>query len=265
MTTTERRLAAVEASMTPTQLVLRWLDEAQRYDDFTTYTRSLLDAGPDAFPMDRLAREAKECARTQSRSKPREDAEQAVRRAIIETIFRVQLVLQINVVSQAFLDREGLVQAALSAHLGLVVDRPADRAEVKHLLGVAQIRDLLLGRVAELHAHDTARTSVEARYLDGVPADFPAARRAWAEQRSRSETMAVVALRIAELDGAEPAPADDPVALEARAEQLSADLVEPARSKAFDELGDGRRAMTVAVRWLRPKLGAAEGPTNSAG
>jgi hypothetical protein len=31
--------------------------------------------------------------------------------------------------------------------------------------------------------------------------------------------------------------------------------VEPARVKALDELGEGRRAMSIAMRWLEPKLG----------
>lgn len=111
-----------------------------------------------------------------------------------------------------------------------------------------------LGRVNELHAFETARTTVEARYLDGLAADFPAACRAWVEQRTRSETQAVIALRLAELDGAEPLPPDDQAAFDARVTTLTADFVEPSRSKAFDEVGDGRRALAVAVRWLRPKL-----------
>ena len=106
-----------------------------------------------------------------------------------------------------------------------------------------------------LDALETARTTVEARYLDGMAADFPAARRAWAEQRTRSETMAVIALRIAELDGADPPPPDDPAVFDARVAALLGDLVEPARSTAYGELGDGRRALAIAVGWLEPKLG----------
>ena len=34
------------------------------------------------------------------------------------------------------------------------------------------------------------------------------------------------------------------------------DHVEPARSRAYDELGDGRRAQSIAIGWLRPKLAA---------
>ena len=67
--------------------------------------------------------------------------------------------------------------------------------------------------------------------------------------------MAVIALRMAELDGADAPPADNPGAFDARVAALRSDLVEPARSKAYDELGDGRRAMTIAVGWLAPKLG----------
>jgi hypothetical protein len=110
--------------------------------------------------------------------------------------------------------------------------------------------------VTEIHAYERVREQVELRYLDGVAADFPLARRAWAEQRTRSETMAVIAQRIAELDGAEPASSDDPAVFEARVAPLATDLVEPARSRAYDELGDGRRALSLAIRWLRSRLTA---------
>jgi hypothetical protein len=59
-----------------------------------------------------------------------------------------------------------------------------------------------------------------------------------------------MAIRLAELDGAAPPPPDDPVAFEARVSALVSDLVEPARSKAYDELGDGRKALTLAIAWL---------------
>jgi hypothetical protein len=81
-----------------------------------------------------------------------------------------------------------------------------------------------------------------------------AAVREWAEQRTRSETLAVTAFRIAELDGFDPPPPDDEVAFEARVAQLVADHVEPAKSKAYYELGDGRRGLSVAVAWLRPRV-----------
>ena len=102
-------------------------------------------------------------------------------------------------------------------------------------------------------------TRIEEGYLNATAAVFPSAQRAWSEQRTRSETMTVIAIRLAELDDAEPAPRDDSVAFDQRVAALVGDLVEPVRSQAYNELGDGRRAVSVAVRRLRPKLLADPG------
>jgi hypothetical protein len=50
-------------------------------------------------------------------------------------------------------------------------------------------------------------------------------------------------------------PADDPDTFEARVAELMADHIEPARVKAHDDLGEGRRAVSVAMAWLEPRLG----------
>jgi hypothetical protein len=39
-----------------------------------------------------------------------------------------------------------------------------------------------------------------------------------------------------------------------------ADHVEPARLKALDEMGEGQRALSVAMRWLGPKMRADQDP-----
>ena len=254
MTTAERRLAKVEAGLSPTALVVRWLEEAHAFDDFTTYTAFLLDSDPSTFPMDRLAHEAEASARQQVRGLARDEAEAAVRRAIVAALFRFQLVLRINVLAEEALDRELLIQGVLGAHLVLAIVAGDERPPKTATLPLVQIRDLLLRRVTEFHAIEAARDSVESRYLDGHPALFPSGQRGWASQRHESEREAVIAMQLAEFDGAEPPPDDDPPAVEARVAQLAADLVEPARSRAYDEVGDGRRASSLAVRWLRPKL-----------
>ncbi len=249
--TAERRLAALEASLSPTELVLRWLAEAHAYDDFKTYTETLFDEDPSDLPMDRLAREAQTSARARSRGLPKEDVAAAVRKALVETIFKAQLVLRINALTQEFIDREVLIDGALSAHLGLAVHvgkgQPIDKAPV----GLVQVRDVLFARAMELHAFETARATVERKYLDGATALFPAAVREWNEQRTRSETLAVTAFRIAELDGFDPPPPDDEAVFDARVAQLVADHVEPARSKAYYELGDTRRGLSPTMGWLR--------------
>ena len=66
-------------------------------------------------------------------------------------------------------------------------------------------------------------------------------------------------MRLAEFDGAAPPADDDSAAVAARVAQLVADHVEHARLKAYDELGDGQRALMIAVRWLRPKILGEDG------
>jgi len=263
MTSYDRRLANVETGLSPTQLVLRWLEEAHRYDDMTAYMRSLVDRPIGDFPMDRLSREAQESARIRSRGRSRVDVERAVRRSLIETLVRGQLVLEINVRSQNWLDREGLIYLALIGQVGLAISATDAPLEGTPLARLVQLRDLLLDRVTELHAFEAARDRVEARYLDCAAADFPAARRAWARQRHETETAAVMAMRMAELDGAEPPAPDDAAAFEAKVTTLAADFVEPAKSKAYNELGDGRRAQAIAAAWLHAGVlaGATPEPT----
>ena len=116
------------------------------------------------------------------------------------------------------------------------------------------LRRTAMAQVTELRALEAARAQVEAHYLDGHQALFPATIRSWTEQFEKSEQLADLANRLAELDDLDPMPLDDPDTFSVRVEQLVADHVEPARVKALDEMGEGRRAVTIAIRWLRPKL-----------
>lgn len=101
---------------------------------------------------------------------------------------------------------------------------------------------------------EQARSQVEVKYLDGQAVLFPATIRDWAEQVTRTEQLAMMAERLAELDGLLPSPSDNSAAFAARVDQFVADHVEPARVKALDELGEGPRAMAIAMHWLAPKL-----------
>ena len=64
-----------------------------------------------------------------------------------------------------------------------------------------------------------------------------------------------MAERLAQLDDLDPSPPEDPDAVAARVDQFVDDLVEFARVKALDEMGEGRRAISIAIRWLHPQLG----------
>ena len=254
--TTERRLAAIEAALSPTQLVLVWLDEAHPFGDLPPYIDWLLDQPDDVQPMDRLARQAAAGARAGLRGQRPEVVDAAVRRAVRETIFRFELVLRINVVTHEMLDREMLIDALLASQLALLsIDEPNERrTNPPGRPTVAACRDLLGDRVIELRAVEEARSTVEGRYLDARSAVFPDVATAWADQIRRTEGLAEGAARLAELDGADPRNAAEPDAVSGRSAVLVADFVDPAKVTALEKLGDTGRAFGIATRWVRSSM-----------
>ena len=251
-----RRLAALETSLTPTQLVLRWLDETHAFGDLESYVRSQLAEPSAEGPLDRLAREAASGVRVSLRGKRPEIVDAGVRTALRETVFRFDLVMRILVTTHDLLEREGLIDTALSAHLALLTTegRAERRRDSSYLERFATLRGLLLFRLAELRAAQEARTTVETRYLAGHTPLFPDEVTAWDEQLRNTKMLAAVACRLAELDGVPPAEPPDPEAMSVRATELVTDLVEPAKTTALEKLGEGEQAQRIAVGWLRPKL-----------
>jgi len=92
------------------------------------------------------------------------------------------------------------------------------------------------------------------RTLDGRGALFSDAAQAWTEQIRSTETIADMAARLAELDGAPAAVLPEPEAVSRRTAELVADLVEPAKADALEKLDEGRRAFGIANAWVRTKL-----------
>jgi len=137
-------------------------------------------------------------------------------------------------------------------HLALLSSEPPDDAAHRERLGAS--RDLALRRVIELHAAQEARAIAEARYLDGLPALFPDGLQAWDDQVHETERAAVIADRLAELDGVG-SDLDDREAVAARIPAVLADLVEPAKVSALDRLGESDRAFRIATSWLRSRAG----------
>ena len=188
----------------------------------------------------------------------------AVRSALRETVLRFELVMRINVIAHELLERETLIDAALSAHLALLAneDRAEGRGDNTYLERCTILRGLLTLRVRELHGTQEARAIVEERYLEGHAALFPDAVRAWKEQLKSTQGLADLASRLAEFDGVPPAEPADPDAISTRAIELVADLVEPAKSTALEKLGERERARMIATGWLRAKLGPSRAVTD---
>jgi hypothetical protein len=255
--TMERRVAKVEGSLSPTQLVLRWLAEAHQFGDVPAYVASLLSQDPPEAPLDRLAREAERGVRTTMRGKQPEVVNAAVRSALRETVFRFELVMRMNVTVHDLLDHEVLLEALFASQLALLLhdERKERLADKSHLHRLAQCRDLTALRVRELLATREAISRAEVRFLDGHSALFPYIAAAFERQVSQSQRLADMAAASAELDGAEPLEPTDPDALELRTSQLVTDLVEPAKSTALEKLGEGRPAFDIANAWLKAKFG----------
>jgi hypothetical protein len=260
--TLSRRVAAIETSLSPTQLVLRWLAEAHAYGDIETYVASLLAADPPVAPLDRLAREAAHGARVAMRGKRPELVNAAVRSTLRETVFRFELVMRINATVHELLDREALIDAALAAHVALLTceDKRTRRADPTYLERFAACRGLLALRVSELLAAQEARAAVERRYLDGHGALFPDVAKAWEEQLTDTEAIADAAVGLAEFERASPAVVPEPEAHSRRTATLVADLVEPAKADALEKLDEGRRAFGLATEWLRTKMAREQPP-----
>jgi len=256
--TLDRRLAKIDGTLTPTQLVLRWLAEAHAHDSLEAYVRSILDAPGHQQPIDRLCREAHDGAQARLRGKPAEQVRAAVRSALRETVFRYELVLRIYVTTHELLDRELPIHALFAMHLAMLAseDRKERLEDDSHLERLDQCRRLTLFRVDELLASREARSAVEARYLDGHPALFPDLAAAFEKQLKASQEVAMMAVRLAELDGLPPVAPPDPEAFSGRSAELVADLVEPAKVEALDKLGEGRKAFDIAGGWVRNKLAA---------
>jgi hypothetical protein len=267
----DRRLSKIDDTLTPTQLVLRWLAEAHAYGDLVRYVNSLLADDPPVAPLDRLAREAVHGARAAMRGKRPELVDAAVRSALRETVFRFELVMKINVAAHELLDREELISALFASQLAMLLHDGGGKhpPDDSHLSRLELCRRLTLLQVNELLASREARASVEARYLDGHSALFPDIAAAFEEQLHQSQEIAAAAWRAAELDGVEPAAPDDSDTVKTRAGQLVADLVEPAKSEALDKLGEGRQALDIAAGWVRAKMVPrpviADGPTDEKG
>lgn len=262
MVTTERRLEAIEASLTPTQSVLRWLNEAHAYGSLEANVDATLDQKLDDFPANRLCREAERSARATVGSRSPEQVNRAIHKARRETLFRFELVNRINVTAHEVLEKEELLRTAALAFLALLAGQSEQaRRGAAHRETLERTLEILLGRVTELEAAGQARMLAEQRYLDSSPVLFPDVRGAWDEECQATKEAAAMAFRLAELDGVDLPQPSDADAISARAAVLLADLVEPAKAIALEKLGEGESALRIATSWLRAKLDRSRAAT----
>jgi hypothetical protein len=240
----ERRLAKVEAALDPTELVLRWLTEAHAYDSLDAYTDHILGEGPASLPLDRLPREA-----IQARRGPRsQDIDTDIRATVRVLLFRLHLVFRIIERTAAVIDREELIHIAMTAHLGLALEVGTDKKGA--VLRLSMIRNALMRRVVVMLALQVARQRAENQYPAGRACLFPDSARRWEAIVRDVEQGAMIADRLVELDGGSVTPDEESIPTEEQVEGCLADLVEVARIKTLDDLGEGHAAFARTRRWL---------------
>ena len=162
-------------------------------------------------PINRLARAASEGVQTRMKGQPREEVNHAANQAVRETLFRFHLVMRINVVGHERLERQLLLNALFSARLSMYMEASkVRRAEPGYPDEIRQLRDLVVGNLADVRAAGEARTQVERRYLAGQAALFPDDRVSWVEQLRTADVITGLVCRVADQAGQPVLPDPDP-------------------------------------------------------
>jgi hypothetical protein len=176
------------------------------------------------------------------KGKPAEERDKAIDTAVGETLFRFRLVMRIITASCELLDRQLLLEGLFGSRLGLLLTTAhhITKADPGHLADLIEVRDLIVGRVDELLAAARARETVERRYLAGHQALFPDRQAEWTERLGSSQRLGAMAIGLTDKDDVPPPTRPTPEVTAAQVERLIADLVEPARAEALEDLGQGR-------------------------
>jgi hypothetical protein len=256
--TLARRLAKLEASRTPTEIVLAWLAEVQAYPTLPEYVASLTDAPTEGWPLGRIGGQVETAVRASVKGKPG-DVWQAVRRSVGEAFVLFELVLRLNVDGRSICDMEGLRWALLTKWLG-VLSAEAELAEGTHLGDQAHAlreaqdwRGVLALSLTALYTEQAARASLEQAYFAGRSVLFRELAQDWTDLVARLEwlTQHAQALPALRTDGA-PVRLDElrgkaGESVESRARELT--LL--ARVEALEMLGEHERVAVIMERHLQ--------------
>lgn len=262
--TAKRRLARLEGALSPKAATLLWLTEAHRFATLPAYVAWLIDQPVEAAPLVRIPEQAETAVRVALRGEPREAVQGAMRQAVRDAVFLVELVIRLNLATEEATRVEGLRYAALfwemraltaEAELEKGTDgsrggRPIARRAAAWRAAVADWR-------TSLAVADEARRLLERRYLDGRGALFPDLSRDWEKLRETGDRLAEMAEALPGLGDGRPrrrrpqvlSPRRATVA--SRAAEQAGCLADTAREAALDLLGDTEGAVAIAERRLR--------------
>ncbi|MHB8460499.1 MAG: hypothetical protein ACYDAK_13475 [Candidatus Limnocylindrales bacterium] len=260
----ERRLAKLETSQTPSQVVLGWLDEAHEYPTLPEYVASLLDEPRDAWPLVRIGGAVEASVREKLRVKPSDTVWTAVRRSVGDAFFLFELVIGLNLAAEEICRFEALRSALLTrwmraltleAQLAAKPRSPNGPLDDPSITDVDRWRSTLSLSLTTLYTEAAARLCLEQRYLQGHPVLFSELVRESEELRSGLEGLAAVADQLPALRGSGSARLTPAYLHETAVEATPArvtELTDMARIEALDLLGENEQAASIVERRLRP-------------
>lgn len=219
-----RRLARLEASLSPTQATLLWLAEAQRYSSLAAYAASLREQPTSGLPLVAVPQQARRAVRATLRGQPRIVVAEREQEALHEAVFLVQLVIELERSAQATLQRAELRWLVLLSDWQ--PHSPAGHVPAEASKSRRTAVDDLFVTLAIAHE---ACSGLERRYLNGRSALFPETLAAWQELREAVQLLA-----------AGRHPMRRSTAVKARAGDQASALAETTRRACLALLGDVR-------------------------
>jgi hypothetical protein len=265
--TARRRLDRLEHSLGPKEAILRWLEEAHRFQSIVDYARATIDLPESAQPSIRITEQVEAAIRRTRRGRSDGELERAVRRAIGDAVFLFELVFILNQTAADFAHLAVLRSLALGGHLHHLVTDPlsedlavrradpeaARRIDTAWRTWRASTEEL----VRDVRIEQAARSALDETYFAGRSVLFADVAEDWTQLRDQADRLDSVVETLREpfrtragfgLRRVLPA---KPGVIAGRGRSRAAELADEARIAAFEILGDRGRAIAIAESRLR--------------
>jgi hypothetical protein len=258
-----RRIAKLEGALRPREAVLAWLAEVQELTDINDHSRHVAEVPIDDAPMSVIARCVGAAVREDLKGKPREAIEDAVYRATGDALFLFCLVFQININVVQTADVEALRAAAVFLRMGCLLGGPRDEVLAQEELAEHH-RELTRSWATWLSVVDRLerdvqvvnqmRTTLADRYYAGHDVLFADARIRWQEHVEQVERLRRIADSIASSSrhkaARRAAGRNAPPTVEGGVKARLDLLVDQAKVRAFEVLGERPKAVAIMERWI---------------
>lgn len=160
------RLDKIQDSLTPTQAVVLWMDEAHQFPSITTYAETLLDKPEPVHPLNRMIRQVETSALKATKGMPRVVKDRAVERAIRDVTFLFYVHNGAN---------EKFQQEWRALHLEVASLISGSSRRRKQRRGQEHWWDLAANTLVELYSYREAMEILSRTYFAEHPVLFPAA------------------------------------------------------------------------------------------